>query len=107
MKFHIKKALDGRHKTFRHLFGDFSQSCTELPCLFLAIEQANPGCVIIWKTIDNSVANNETFQRVFWLFKPSIEGFASCRPVLSIDGTHLYEKYKGILLIVMGCDGNN
>ena len=51
--------------------------------------------------------NNETFQRVFWSFKPSIEGFASCRLVLSIDDTHLYGKYKGTLLIAMGCDGNN
>ena len=51
--------------------------------------------------------NNETFQRVLWPFKPSIEGFASCRPVMSIDGIHLYEKYKGTLLIVMGYDGNN
>ena len=56
-----KKALDGKHKAFRHLFGDFSQSYTKLPRLFLAIEQANPGCVVIWKTIDNSVPNNETF----------------------------------------------
>ena len=27
--------------------------------------------------------------------------------MLSIDGTHLYEKYKGIVMIVMGCDRNN
>ena len=33
-----KKALDGKHKEFRHLFGDFSQSYTDLPRLFLAIE---------------------------------------------------------------------
>ena len=26
---------------------------------------------------------------------------------MSIDDTHLYGKYKGTLLIVMGCDGNN
>ena len=42
-----KKALDGKHKAFRQLFGDFSQSYTELPHLFLAIKQANPGCVVI------------------------------------------------------------
>ena len=59
-----KKALDGKHKAFRHLFGDFSQSYTDLPRLFLAIEQANPGCVVIWKTTSHSVPNNETFQRV-------------------------------------------
>ena len=26
---------------------------------------------------------------------------------MSIDVTHLYGKYKGTLLIAMGCDGNN
>ena len=47
-----KKTLDGKHKALRQLFGDFSQSYTELPRLFLAKEQANLGCVVIWKTFD-------------------------------------------------------
>ena len=51
--------------------------------------------------------NTEIFQRVFWSFKPSIEGFEHCHPVMSIDGTHLYGKYKDTLLIIMGCAGNN
>ena len=51
--------------------------------------------------------NTEIFQRVFWSFKPSIEGFEHCRPLISIDGTHLYKKYKGTLMIAMRCDGNN
>ena len=33
-----KKALDGKHKALRHLFGDFSQSYTELSRLFLVLE---------------------------------------------------------------------
>ena len=99
--------MDGKHKALRQLFGDFSQSYTELPRLFLALEQTNPGCVVIWKKFDSNMPNTEIFQRVFWSFKPSIEGFEHCYPVLSIDGTHLYEKYKGTLLIAMGCDGNN
>ena len=102
-----KKALDGKHKSLRHLFGDFSQSYTELPRLFLALEQANPGCVVIWKTFNSNMSNIEIFQHVFLSFKPSIKGFEHCCPVLSIDGTHLYGKYKGTLLIVMGCEGNN
>ena len=32
-----KKELDGKHKSIRQLFGDFFQSYTELPRLFLAI----------------------------------------------------------------------
>ena len=102
-----KKALDGKHKAIRQLYGDFSQSYTELPRLFLGIEQANPGCAVVWKTCETNMPNTEIFQRVFWSFKPSIEGFQHCRPVMSIDGTHLYGKYKGKLLIAMGCDANN
>ena len=51
--------------------------------------------------------NIEIFQRVFWSFDPSIEVFEHCHPLLSIDGTHLYGKYKGMLLIAMGCDRHN
>ncbi|RVW84511.1 Serine/threonine-protein phosphatase 7 long form-like [Vitis vinifera] len=79
----------------------------KLPHFFIALEQANPGCVVISKTFPGIMENTEIFQRVFWTFHPSIEGFKHCRPVLSIDGTHLYGKYKGTLMIAMGCDGNN
>ena len=60
-----KKVLDGKHKALRQLFGDFSQSYTELPHLFLAIEQANFGCVVIYKTFDINMLNTEIFQCVF------------------------------------------
>ena len=51
--------------------------------------------------------NTKIFQRIFKAFHPSIEGFNHCRPILGIDGTHLYGKYKGMLMIAIGCDGNN
>ena len=92
--------MDGKHKAIRQLFDDFFQSYTELPRLFF-------GCIVISKTREINMPNTEIFQRVLWSFKPSIEGFEHCRPVMSIDGTHLYGKYKGKLLIAMGCDGNN
>ncbi|XP_023766302.1 uncharacterized protein LOC111914824 [Lactuca sativa] len=47
------------------------------------------------------------FRRVFWAFAPSIKGFVHCRTVISIDGIHLYGKYKGTMMIAMGVDGNN
>ena len=52
-----KKEFDGKHKALRQLFRDFSQSYTQLPRLFLAIEQANPECVVIWKTFDTNISN--------------------------------------------------
>ena len=75
--------------------------------MFLSIEQSNLRCVVIWKTCDINMPNTEIFQRMFWSFKPSIEGFEHCRLKMSIDGTHLYGKYKGKLFIAMGCDENN
>ena len=51
--------------------------------------------------------NIEIFQRVFWPVKPYVEGFEHCHPILSIGCTHLHGKYKGTLMIAMGCDGNN
>ena len=105
MKFHTKRRW--MDKALRHLFGDFSQSYTKLPHLFLVLGQANLACVVIWKTFDSNMSNIEIFQRVLWSFKPSIEGFEHCHPILRIDGVHLYGKYKDMLLIVMGYDGNN
>ena len=60
-----KKALVGKHKTLTILFGDFHKSYAELPCFFMALEQANPGCVVTWKTFDSHMHNTEVFQRVF------------------------------------------
>ncbi|RVX23680.1 hypothetical protein CK203_000755 [Vitis vinifera] len=107
--YHISytKASKGKGKALTNLFGDFYKSYAKLPHFFGALEQANPGCVVISKTFPGNMRNEEVFHRVFWAFHPSIEGFKHCRPVLTIDGTHLYGKYKGTVMIVMGCDGNN
>lgn len=45
------------------------------------------------------------FNRVFWTFKPCIDAFAHCIPVLKIDCTHLYGKYGGFLLTTTAVDG--
>ena len=61
-------------------------------------------CIAKWFLETTRMKN---FQRVFWAFSSSIKGFTHYRPVLSIDGTHLYRKYKGTLMIAMERDGNN
>ncbi|KAL6328847.1 hypothetical protein AAG906_003864 [Vitis piasezkii] len=107
--YHISytKASKGKRKALTNLFGDFYKSYAKLPHFFGALKQTNPGCVVISKTFPGNMRNEEVFQRVFWAFHPSIEGFKHCRHVLTIDGTRLYGKYKGIVMIAMGCDGNN
>ncbi|KAL6323508.1 hypothetical protein AAG906_039085 [Vitis piasezkii] len=84
-----------KRKVMTRLFGDWYKS------------YSNPGCIVYSKMVPGNNLNEEIFQRVFWAFTPSIKGFTHCRPVLSIDGTHLYGKYKGTLLIAMGCDNTD
>ena len=102
-----KKTLVGKHKPLTNLFRDFYKSYAEVTRFFMALEQANPGCFVTWKTFDSNIQNTKIFQCIFWTFHASIEGFNHCWPILSIDGTHLYRNYKGTLMIAMGCDGNN
>ncbi|XP_015959957.1 uncharacterized protein LOC107483859 [Arachis duranensis] len=45
-------------------------------------------------------------RRVFWTFPPCIEAFKHCKPLIFIDGTHLYGKYGGTLLMAIAQDGN-
>ena len=105
MKYHIKRYW---LENIKHLQSYLGTSISHMqPRFFMALEQTNPGCVVTWKTFDSHIHNTEVFQRVFWAFHASIEGFNHCRPILSIDGTHLYEKYKDTLMITIGCDGNN
>ena len=56
-----KKALVGKHKELAILFGDFHKSYVELPRFFMALEQANPGCVVTWKTFGSHMHNTEAF----------------------------------------------
>ena len=46
------------------------------------------------------------FGHVFWAFGPAIEGFKYCGPLIQIDGTHFYGKYKGKLLTALSIDSN-
>ena len=43
---------------------------------------------------------------VFWAFASCIAAFRYCRLVISINETHLYGKYRGVLMIAMATDAN-
>lgn len=68
-----------------------------------ALKLANPGTVF-----EVEVEEHRYFKYVYMAFGPCIRGFLNCiRPVVVVDGTHLHEKYKGMLLIATCIDGNN
>nr|KAJ0210772.1 hypothetical protein LSAT_V11C400215000 [Lactuca sativa] len=96
-----------KQKAIEQVFGNWEESYAALPKNFGALQKFNPGTIVEWCVSRSTDAKQVEFRRVFWAFVPSIKGFAHCRPVISIDGTHLYGKYTGKMLIAMGVDGNN
>ena len=55
-----------------------------------------------------SIPNKVLFQRFFVAFPTQRNTFLNgCRPFIRIDGCHLKRKYGGVLLAVIGMDGNN
>ncbi|KAH0672436.1 hypothetical protein KY290_024674 [Solanum tuberosum] len=91
-----RKAWLGRQRAFTLVYGDFQKSFSELPKFFAAFQYSNPGTVVEWKH-EKSMSSPE----------PCIDGFQTCRPVISVDGTHMYGKYEIKLLIAVGVDGND
>ncbi|XP_059295349.1 uncharacterized protein LOC132048666 [Lycium ferocissimum] len=65
------------------------------------LQHANPSTVVQWRLLEGRI-----FYFVFWAFKSVIDGFAHCKNVISIDGTHVYGRYDIKLLIAVGMDAN-
>ena len=102
-----RKLWDAKQKAIAMLFGDWDMSYQLLPKWLHAVQTFNPGTWVKFIGTPTGIPNCAQFDRVFWAFAPSIEGFKHCRPVISIDATFMYGKYKEKLLIATAIDGNN
>ncbi|XP_020254285.1 uncharacterized protein LOC109831366 [Asparagus officinalis] len=100
------KCWNARGKMMIKIFGDWDKSYEILPHYLKALKRENPGTVYEVSS-DPLDGEERRFTGVFWAFGPCIEGFQYCRPLLSIDGTHLYGKYKGVLLVTTGVDADD
>src|SRR3954464_10348135 len=92
-----KTAWTALTKALAIIFGDWEKSHQTLPQYLEAIVENNPGTVYKITIDDPYTDGTAKFTGVFLSFGPSIEGFYHCRPVLSVDGTHLDGKYGGVL----------
>ncbi|XP_016195949.1 uncharacterized protein LOC107637004 [Arachis ipaensis] len=58
--------------------------------------------------VDNTLDRDSVmFHHVLWSFLSCVEAFKHCKPLVLVDGTHLYGKYMGTLLMGIAQDGNN
>ena len=78
-----------------------------------ALQLFIPGTIVRIQTIpalDKSsqpIPNKVIFHQLVWSIKACIDAFVFCKPMVQIDGTWLYGRYKGILLIVVAQDVAN
>ncbi|XP_015960141.1 uncharacterized protein LOC107484044 [Arachis duranensis] len=101
-----------KQKAVALIYGDWDESYNELPRWVLGVQLTMAGTVAVLKTSPVRVGgqldeSRAYFHRVFWTFPPCIEAFHHCKPLISIDGTHLYGKYGGTLLVAIAQDGNS
>ena len=89
----------GKEAASTLIHGTHEDGYTALPEYCLNIEKSNPGSAVILER-----TNENKFQRIFISYYASGAGFAFCRPILGLDGTHLKTKYKGILLAATAID---
>lgn len=102
-----KKGWYARQKCIESIYGDFKESYTELPKFLQLLKAANPGTIVELKLNPHREGHHHGhFLYAFWAFKPAIDGFRFCLPVIAVDGTHLYGKYKGHLLLAVGTNAN-
>ncbi|XP_057756312.1 uncharacterized protein LOC130975552 [Arachis stenosperma] len=106
-----RKAWLAKQKAVEKIFGGWESSYEALPTWFEAMVAKEPSAAVEYETAygyrgDELVEDLRILTRVFWAFYPCIKAFRSCKPVVQIDGTHLYGKYKGALLVAVSQDGN-
>ncbi|KAL4360827.1 hypothetical protein GQ457_04G010350 [Hibiscus cannabinus] len=75
------------------------------------MQKYNPGTIADLETLpsymnDRVVQEVRQFHRLFWTFPQCINAFKSCKPIIQVDGTFLYGRYKQVLLLAVVQDGN-
>ena len=105
-----KKTWLAKQKALEMIHGNWEESYAKLSKLLGALQSCVPRTVVAAQTKfvfkgGDIVAGKIMLKHVFWSFGSCINGLAYCKPIVQVDGTWLYEKYTGTLLIATTQDG--
>ena len=93
------KAWRAKEKANEQRLGSVEKGYTLLRNYCNQILKTNPGSTALVESDSQG-----RFFRMFIAYFASVCGFAYCRPLIGIDGTHLKAKYRGILLAATAID---
>ncbi|KAL5128187.1 hypothetical protein HKD37_14G040479 [Glycine soja] len=110
-KVSYKKAWLAKQKAIAIEYGDWDESYAKLSLWLTHMQNHSPGSYFQILHDDFIVGNTVSrehcqFHRVFWTYGQCKEAFKYCKPIIQVDGTHLYDKYRGTLLMATSQDGN-
>ncbi|XP_057739666.1 uncharacterized protein LOC130956664 [Arachis stenosperma] len=111
-KVSYKKVWLAKQKAIAIIYGDWDDSYNQLQRYFNALQTFIPGTIVDLQTRPYYVGNtldcdSVMFHLVFWSSPLCVEAFKHCKPLVSVDGTHLYGKYTETLLMGIAQDENN
>jgi hypothetical protein len=94
------------------LWGDWKEAYAKVLRLLHAIAYFNPGTRCDIDTYGQWLPNETgryylMLKRIFWCFPQCVFGFTHCIPIITVDGTFLTGKYKGMLMVVVGMTAEN
>ena len=89
-----RKLWDAKKKVMAMVFGDWVKSYALLLKWLRAVEEFNLNSWIKFISTPTDHPSCAIFNRVFWAFAPSIEGFKYYRLMISIDATFLYKSIE-------------
>ncbi|KAH1264681.1 Protein MAIN-LIKE 1 [Glycine max] len=93
-KVSYKKAWLAKQKAIAIEYGDWNESYAKLGSWLTHMQNHSPG------------SHFQILHDDFWTFGQCKEAFKYCKPIIQVDGTHLYGKYRGTLLMATSQDGN-
>ncbi|KAL5179532.1 hypothetical protein HKD37_01G000819 [Glycine soja] len=110
-KVSYRKAWMAKQKAIAIEYGDWEESYVKLSSWLTHMQNHSPGSYFQILHDDFIVGNrvsreHRQFHRVFLTFGQCKEAFKYCKPIIQVDGTHLYDKYRGTLLMATSQDGN-
>ncbi|KAH1209969.1 hypothetical protein GmHk_15G044362 [Glycine max] len=110
-KVSYKKAWLAKQKAIAIEYGDWDESYAKLLSWLTHMQNHSPRSYFQVLHDDFIIGNTVSrehcqFHRVFWTFGKCKEAFKYCKPIIQVDGIHLYGKYRGTLLMATSQDGN-
>ncbi|RYQ86053.1 hypothetical protein Ahy_B10g105717 [Arachis hypogaea] len=107
-----RKVWMAKQKAITQIYGGWEESYNRVARLLQALQSCCPRTICDISVVpyydgNFMVRDCSIFDKVFWAFPACVEAFKHCKPFVSVDGTHLYSKYGGVLLIVVAQDSNS